>query len=83
MTDRFPNISGIIEEVLDGYTVTIFLRTSPGIDGAKLLADQPAGTIDEARGIIEMVARERSIPEDDVIVDIRMFDIGPPPGRAN
>ena len=83
MTDRFPNIMGIIEEVVDGYTVTIFLRTSPGIDGAVLLADQPAGTIDEARGIIHNIARERSISEQDVIFDIRMFDVGPSRGPTN
>ena len=83
MADRYPNIRGVIEEVAEGYTVTAFLRTSPGFDRAMLLADQPADTIDEARGIIIMIAKERSISEDDVDFDIRLFDLGPPRGLTN
>jgi hypothetical protein len=77
MTDRFPNIAGVIEEVIDSYTVTVFLRTAPGLDGAKLLADQSADTIDDARGIIGKLARDQSIPEQDIVIDIRLFDVGP------
>jgi hypothetical protein len=83
MADRYPNILGIVEEVAEGFTLTVFLRASPGIDGAILLADQAADTVDEARGVVSLIAKERSIPEADVEYDIRLFDLGPPRGPAN
>jgi hypothetical protein len=83
MADRYPNILGIIEEVVEGFTVTVSLRTSPGLDGARLLADQPADTIDEARGVISNFARECWISDDDVEIDIRLCDLGPPRGPTN
>jgi hypothetical protein len=83
MVDRYPNILGLVEEVAEGYTVTIYLRTAPGLDGATQLADQPADTVDEAREVIRRTAKERSIPEADVEYDIRLFDTGPPRGPTN
>jgi hypothetical protein len=83
MTVRFPHITGFIEEVDGGYTVTVFLRTAPGLDSVRLLADQSADTIDEARGIISNLARDQSILEEDVKVDIKLFDLGPPGGPIN
>lgn len=82
MAGRYPNILGIIEEVTEGYTVTVSLRTAPGLDGARILADQPADTIDEARGIIRKFAQECWISDDDVEIDIR-FDLGPSRGPTN
>jgi len=64
-------------------TVTVFLRTAPGLDSVRLLADQSADTIDEARGIISNLARDQSILEQDVKVDIKLFDLGPPGGPIN
>jgi hypothetical protein len=49
----------------------------------RLLADQSADTIDEARGIISNLARDQSILEEDVKVDIKLFDLGPPGGPIN
>ena len=83
MSVRFPHITGFIEEVDSGYTVTVFLRTAPGLDSVRLLADQSADTIDEARGIISNLARDQSILEQDVKVDIKLFDLGPPGGPIN
>jgi hypothetical protein len=83
MAGQYPTILGVIEEVAAGFTVTVFLRTAPGLDGAILLADQPADTIDEACGIISLIAKERSISEDDVEFDICLFDLGPPRGPTN
>jgi hypothetical protein len=57
MADRYPNILGVIEEVANGYAVTVWLRTSAGLDGARIVADQPSDTINEARGIISKHAR--------------------------
>jgi hypothetical protein len=58
MADRYPNILGVVEEVAEGFTLTIFLRASPGIDGAILLADQSVDSISEARGVVSMIAKE-------------------------
>jgi hypothetical protein len=80
---RYPSILGIVEEVAEGFTLTIFLRASPCIDGAILLADQSVDSISVARGVVSMIAKERSIPEADVEYDIRLFDLGPPRGPAN
>jgi hypothetical protein len=52
--------------VAEGFTLTVFLRASPGIDGAILLDNQPTDTIDQARGIVYLIAKERSIPENEV-----------------
>jgi hypothetical protein len=83
MTDRFPNILGIIEEVADGgYVVTVYHRTAPGGDGTELLADQPADTLEEARGIIGLVARGCLISDDDVEIGIRLA-LSPPRGPMN
>jgi hypothetical protein len=82
MADRYPNILGVIEEVADGYTVTVWLRTSAGLDGARIVADQPADTINEARGIISKHARECWVSDDDVEIDIRL-DLSPPHGPTN
>ena len=65
----------------DGYTVTVSLRTAPG-DETEVLADQPADTIDEARGIISLVARGCLISDDDVEIDIRLA-LDPPRGVTN
>jgi hypothetical protein len=83
VTERYPNIFGIIEEVIEGFTVTIYLRAAPDVDGATLLVDQAADTIDEARGVIRRIAKERSIPEPDIEIEIRLFDLGPTPGPTN
>jgi hypothetical protein len=77
MTDRFPYIAGVIEEVIDGYTVTVFLRTAPGLDGSSW----PISRL--TRGIIGKLARDQSIPEQDIVIDIRLFDVGPPSVPAN
>jgi hypothetical protein len=82
MGNRYPNILGIIVEVTEGFTVTVSLQTSPGLDGASIMADQPADTIEEARGVISRIARECWVPDDDVEIDIRM-DTLPPRGPAN
>ena len=82
MADRFPNILGIIEEVAEGYTVTVYHRTAPGDDGTELLEDQPADTLEEARGIISLVARGCLISDDDVEIDIRLA-LSPPRGPMN
>jgi hypothetical protein len=83
MVDRYPSILGIVEEVAEGFTLTVFLRASPGIDGAILLADQSVDSISVARGVVSMIAKERSIPEADVEYDIRLFDLGRPRGPVN
>jgi hypothetical protein len=81
---RYPSILGIVEEVAKGFTLTVFLRYSPGIDGAILLADQSVDSISVARrGVVSMIAKEQSIPEADAEYDIRLFDLGPPRGPAN
>jgi hypothetical protein len=82
MVERFPQIVGLIEEENDGFTVTIFLRTSPGFHGDTLLIDQATNNIDEAREIVSLAARQRSIPEDEVIIHI-LTDTRPSKGPAN
>jgi hypothetical protein len=79
MAAQFPSISGIIEEALAGYTVTIFLRAPARFDGVKLILIG-ADTVDQARGIVSEVAREFSIAEASIKVEIRMFDRGRPKG---
>jgi hypothetical protein len=79
---RYPCILGVIEEVADGYTVTVWLRTSAGPDGARIVADPPADTINEGRGIISKHARECWISDDDVEIDIRL-GLGPSRGPTN
>jgi hypothetical protein len=69
--------------VAEGFTLTVFLRASPGIDGAILLDNQPTDTIDQARGIVYLIGKERSILENEVHIYIRMFDVGPPRGPTN
>jgi len=76
MACRYPNTLGVIEEVTEGCTVTVSLRTSSGLGGTKILAGQPADTIDEARGIIAMFARDCWICDDDIEIDIRL-DLSP------
>jgi hypothetical protein len=83
MADRYPIILGVIEEVAEGFTVTVFLRAAPGLDGAILLAEQSADTIDEACGVIRRIAKERSISEADTEFEVRLFDVGPPRGLTN
>jgi hypothetical protein len=79
MAEQFPSISGIIEEALAGYRVTIFLRAPARFDGVKLIVIG-ADTVDQARGIVSEVAREFSIAEASIKVEIRMFDRGRPKG---
>jgi hypothetical protein len=83
MADRYPIIFGVIEEVAEGFTLTVFLRAAPGLDGAILLAEQSADTVDEARGVIRRIAKERSISEADTEFEVRLFDLGPPRCLAN
>jgi hypothetical protein len=49
MAKRYPNILGIIEEVIEGYTVTIYLRRQrrPRSMGRRKWS---ADTVDEAYG---------------------------------
>jgi hypothetical protein len=75
MVEQFPSISGIIEEALAGYTVTIFLRAPGRFDGVKLIMIG-TDTVDQARGIVSEVARECSIAEASIKVEIRMFNRG-------
>jgi hypothetical protein len=83
MADRYPNILGITEEVLEGFILTVFLRIAPGLNGATLLVDQPADTVDEAHGVVRRIAKERSISEADIEFEDRIFDLGPPRGPTN
>ena len=84
MVERFPQILGIIEEDDEGnFNVTIFLRTSPHLLEDRLLIDQPTGTIDEACGIISLVARRRLISANEVVIHIGLTDMRPSRGSAN
>jgi hypothetical protein len=82
MADRYPNILGMIVEESEGFAVTVYLRTLAGTDGASMMADQPADTIEEARWIITKIARECWVSDHKVEIDIRM-DTSPPRGPAN
>jgi hypothetical protein len=82
MVDRFPKLVGIIEEEHGGFTLTIFLLKSSRFGDDRVI-DQPSVTIDEARGIISLAARELSISEDDVVIHIGLTDTRPSKGPAN
>jgi hypothetical protein len=83
MVDRFPNIVGIIEEEGDRFNVTVFLLTSPDFHQDRLLIDQPTDTIDEARAIVMLVARQQLIAEDNVVIHVGLIDTRPSKGPVN
>jgi len=64
----FPAILSRITEVVDGFTVTVWLRHGPGLDQQTLLADEPADSIEQARLVATRHAKEHAIVVADEII---------------
>jgi hypothetical protein len=73
----FPRISATITEVADGFTVTVWLRQSAGLDTSVLLTDEPIGSIDGARAVISSYAMAKGVRPSHVDEKIDLHDFLP------
>jgi hypothetical protein len=71
---KYPRISGLISEVLDGFRVTVWRVRSGALWDAALLADELAATADEAIAIVKRYAAAEDIHTTEV--DLR-FELAP------
>jgi hypothetical protein len=71
----FPRIHGRVVEVVDGFTVSVWLNSGPSLAESLQLNDQPVASIEEARSIVMLRSKERGIPASniDIITDLHGF----------
>ena len=63
---KYPRISGLISEVLDGFRVTVWRVRSGALWDAALLADELAAAADEAIAIVKRYAAAEGIHTNEV-----------------
>lgn len=64
-----PRIELIISEVADGYTATVWLRTSAG--NPELLTDEAVETIGQAQVLAQTFAQKRNVPQSSIVSQIK------------
>jgi hypothetical protein len=55
---QFPRVQGIVTEVVDGFTVTVWLASSDdSIEALTLMTDEPTASADAAVNLVRKLAR--------------------------
>jgi hypothetical protein len=73
--ESFPRIHARIVEVVDGFTVTVWLNRGPSLGESVLLGDQPVASLEEAHAIITLRSKEHEIAAErvEIVTDLHDF----------